>query len=133
VNHFRAGVLVLAVIGQRDGKPFAARLAALQDDARIFHGEPRTDVAIDPFDLGIFVGESAFGDQIENIGRPVLHGDVLDFGALLSATSSTTALCRVVVSNFGAVQPSNVSDFAAFVRNDEGALELAEISALIRK
>jgi hypothetical protein len=34
-----------------------------------------------------------------------LHGDILDLRAF-EATSSTTALCSVAVSNFGAVQPS---------------------------
>src|SRR5947208_472036 len=38
VDHFRAGVLVLAVVSQRDREHFAAGLASLQDHAGVFHG-----------------------------------------------------------------------------------------------
>ena len=82
MNHFRSGVLVLAVVGQRDGKNFATRFAALHDHAGIFHRQARADVAIDPFHFGVFLGETAFGDEVEHIRRPVLHGDVLNLRAL---------------------------------------------------
>ena len=82
VDHFCAGVLVLAVVCERDGKNFAARFATLHDHAGIFHREPRTDIAIDPFHLGVFLSKTAFGDKIEHIRRPVLDGDVLNFRAL---------------------------------------------------
>ena len=82
VNHFRAGILMLTVVGERDGENFAACFAALHDDARIFHGESRADVAIDPFHFGVLMRQTAFGHEIENVGRPVLHGDVLDLRAL---------------------------------------------------
>ena len=81
VDHLRAGVLVLAVAGQGDGKNFAARLAAFHDDARILHRQARADVAIDPFHLGFFVRDAALGHEIEDVRRPVLDGDVLDLGA----------------------------------------------------
>ena len=67
MNHLRAGVLVLAVVGERDGKNFAAGLAAFHDDAGIFHGQARTDVAIDPFHLGLFVREAALGHEVEDV------------------------------------------------------------------
>ncbi len=40
-------------------KNFAARFPAFHDHARIFHGQARADIAIDPFDLGVFVRQSA--------------------------------------------------------------------------
>jgi len=49
--------------------------------------------------------DAALGDEIEDVVRPVLDGDVWIL-APLSATSSTTALWSVEVENFGAVQPS---------------------------
>ena len=81
VNHLRARVLVLTVVGQRDGENFAARFSAFHDHARIFHGQAGADVAIDPFHFGVLLREAAFGDKIEDIRRPVLHRDVLNLGA----------------------------------------------------
>ena len=81
VNHFRAGVLMLSVVCQRDGKNFAARFAAFHDNAGIFHGQARTDVAINPFHFGIFMREAALGHEIEDVRGPVLDSDVLEFRA----------------------------------------------------
>ena len=67
VNHFCAGILMLAVAGQRNADHFAARFPALQDDARIFHRQARSDIAVDPFNLGLFVRQAALGDEIENV------------------------------------------------------------------
>jgi len=67
--------------------------------------KPRADVAIDPFHFGIFVGEAALRDEVEQFADQFWTVIVLNLRAL-SATSSTTALCNVAVLNFGAVQPS---------------------------
>ena len=48
--------------------------------ALVFHGEAGADVAVDPADFRVFHGEAALGDEVENVRRPVLDGDVLDFG-----------------------------------------------------
>ena len=86
-------------------KNFAARLATFHDNAGIFHGEARTDVAIDPFDFGVFVGQTAFRHEIENVRRPILHGDVLNLCAFERDQFDDCAVqCGVL--NFGAVQPS---------------------------
>ena len=105
MDHLGPGVLVLAVVGQGDGNDLAAGLAALQHDPGILHGQAAADVAVDPLDLGLLVGEAALGDEIEDIGAQfwtVMYWILAPF----IATSSTTALCRVEVENFGAVQPS---------------------------
>src|SRR5436190_20304417 len=81
VNHLRASVLVLAVVGERDGENFAACFATLHNYTGIFHRESGADVAIDPFYLGVFVREPAFRHEVENVGSPVLHRDVLDLSA----------------------------------------------------
>ena len=126
VNHLRAGVLVLAVVGQRDGKNFAARLATFHDHAGIFHGQARADVAVDPFDLGVFVREAAFGHEIEDVGRPVLHGDVLNLRALERDQFDDRAVQGGGVElRRGAA--FHVGHFRAFIGDDEGALELAEV------
>ena len=69
MNHLRAGVLVLAVVGERDRDDFAARLPAFHDHARILHREADADVAVDPFDLSLFVREAALGDKVEDVRR----------------------------------------------------------------
>src|SRR5881227_1576313 len=67
MNHLRAGVLMLAVISKRDRQNFAARLSTFHNNTRILHREARTNVAINPFYLCVFVSEPAFGDEIEDV------------------------------------------------------------------
>ena len=105
---------------------FAARLAAFHDHAGIFHRQTRADVAVDPFDLGVFVREAAFGHEIEDVRRPVLHGDVLDLRALQRDQLDHRAVQRGGLElRRGAA--FHVGHFAAFVGDDERALELAEV------
>ena len=77
MDHFRARILMLTIVGQRDAKHFAPRLAAFHDHAWVFHGQTRPDVAVDPFHLRVLVREPAFRYQIENVRAPILHGNVL--------------------------------------------------------
>ena len=126
MNHLRAGVLMLAVVRERDGKHFAACFASLHNHAGIFHGETRADVAIDPFYMGIFVGEAAFRHQVENIRRPVLHSDVLNLRAFERDQLDHRAVqCGGVELRRRATL--HVSYLGTFVGDDEGALKLAEI------
>ena len=67
MDHLCAGVLVLPVAGERDGNDLTTGASAFHDDARIFHREARPDVAVDPFNFGILVGEPPLGDEIEDI------------------------------------------------------------------
>ena len=62
VDHLRAGVLVLSIVGKRYGEYFAARASAFEHNARVFHCEAGANVAVDPFDFSAFVGHAAFGD-----------------------------------------------------------------------
>ena len=117
---------MLAIVSERDGEHFAARFTPFQDDARIFHRQPRPDIAVDPFDLGIFMREPAFSDQIENVGRPVLHGDVLDLGAFERDELHHRAMQRRGLE-LRSSAAFHVGHFAAFVGNNERPLELPEI------
>ena len=58
---------MLAVAGERNRNDFTSGPLPLHDNARILHGEAGADVAVDPLDLGILVGEAALGDQVEDI------------------------------------------------------------------
>ena len=126
VDHFRAGVLMLAVAGERDGEHFAAGFAAFHDDARILHRQARADVAIDPFHFGFLVGEPALGHEIEDVVRPVLDRDVLKFRAFHRDQLDHRAVQRGGVKlRRGAA--FHVGQLRAFIDDDERALELPEI------
>ena len=102
------------------------RAAALQHHARVLHRQARTDVAIDPFDLGAFlVGDRPPWSPIKTSQRPVctvtssigaFHGDEFHHPGV-----------QVAVSNFGAVHPSMYIASAAFIGNDQRALKLPKI------
>ncbi len=126
VDHLRAGVLVLAVAGERDGEHLAARLAALHHHAGIFHRQPRADVAIDPFHLRLLVRQAALGHEVEDIRRPVLDGDVLDLRALHRDEFDHRAVQRGGLE-FRRGAAFHVHHLGAFIGDDERALELAEV------
>ena len=126
VDHLGTGVLVLAGVGEGDGDDFTAGAFAFHDDARVLHGEAGADVAVDPADFGVFVGDAAFGDEVEDVGAPVLHSDVLDFGAFHGDEFDDGGV-EGGGFEFGCGATFHVHDFGAFIGDDEGALELAEL------
>ena len=54
---------------------------SFENDRWIFHRQPAADVAIDPFDFGVLVGDAALGHQIVDIRAPILHRAVADVRA----------------------------------------------------
>ena len=126
MDHFRAGVLMLAVAGEGDADDFAAGLAAFHNDARVFHGQAGTDIAIDPFDFGLFVGESAFGDEIEDILAPVLNSHVLDFCAFEGDELDDRAV-EGGCFKFRSGAALHIHHLRAFVGDDQGPFKLAEV------
>ena len=126
VDHLGAGVLVLAGVGEGDGDDFTTGAFAFHDDAGVLHGEAGADVAVDPADLGVFVGDAAFGDEVEDVGAPVLDGDVLNFGAFHGDEFDDGGV-QGGSFEFGGGAAFHVHDFGAFIGDDEGALELAEL------
>ncbi len=126
VDHFGASVLVLTVAGEGDGEDFATGFAAFEDDAGVFHGEAGADVAVDPFDFGFFHGDAAFGDEVEDVGAPVLDGDVLDFRAFECDEFDDGTVEGGGLEFWGGAA-FHVGDFGPFVGDDEGALELTEV------
>ena len=117
---------MLTIAGERNRDDFTPGPLPLHDDTRILHGEPGTNVAVDPLDLGILVGEAALGDQVEDIRAPVLDGDVLDLGPLHGDQLHDCAVER------GGLElrrraTLHVHDLCPLVRDDQGALELTEV------
>jgi hypothetical protein len=76
-----------------------------QVDRRVLHRELRAEVAVDPLDGRVALGDRALGHEVEDVVRPVLHGRVADAAPGL-ANSSTTAECSESDEYVGAVQPS---------------------------
>src|SRR5246127_4724365 len=78
MDHFRSGVLMLTVPSESDADHLSASFSTFQHHTGIFHGQPGTDITIDPFDLGFFHRHPAFSNQVEHVRRPVLHRHVLN-------------------------------------------------------
>src|SRR5437868_12659851 len=72
------------------------------------------------------MGKAAFGDKIEDVVRPVLNGDVLDFRALERDQFDHRAVQRRGVE-FWCGAALHVSELRAFVRDDQRAFELPEV------
>ena len=70
--------------------------------------------------------EAALGHEVENVRRPVLHGDVLDLRALERDQLNHRAVerRRVELRRRAAF---HVGELCAFIADDERALELSEV------
>jgi hypothetical protein len=117
VDHLRAGVGLLAAVGQRDGVELADAVVALQDAAGVFPGDRTAGFHLRPGDLAVYAAAgAALGDEVVDAafaglrvtGVPVLTVLYLML-ALSSATSSTTAAWSWFSSRIGAVQPRGSS------------------------
>jgi hypothetical protein len=76
--------------------------------------------------VGLLVRDAALGDEVEDVVGPVLDGDVLDLRALEGDEFDHGAVQR----GGGELRRGaafHVGDLGAFVGDDEGALELAEV------
>ena len=129
VDHLGASVLMLAAVRQSDADDFATGALAFHDDAWVFHRQAAADVAVDPAHFGVFHGDATLGDEVEDVATPVLHGDVLDLGTFEGDEFDDGAVQR---GGFKLRRGAafHVHDLAAFIANDERALELAELLAV---
>src|SRR5262249_13064718 len=81
VDHFRAGVGLLIIVGQRDGVKLTDRVVTLQNATRIFPGDCRPSLDLRPRNFRIHaLAVSALGDEVVDAalavlitGIPVLH------------------------------------------------------------
>ena len=86
MDHLRAGVGLLIVIGQSHRIEFPYRVVPLQNHARIFPGDGRAGLDLRPGNLGIqSQALAALGDEVKDAaftffvaGIPVLHCGILD-------------------------------------------------------
>lgn len=76
VQHFRPGVLVLALTGEGDREHLPLGVLPGHPHRRVLHGDLRPDVPVDPLHGGAGFGAGPFGDQIVDVVGPVLNGRI---------------------------------------------------------
>ena len=126
VDDLAARVLVLALAGERDRQDLAVGALAHQVDRRVLHRQLRAEVAVDPLDGRVGLGDRALGDEVEDVRRPVLHGRVADARARLGEQLDHRGVQRVRrVRRRGAAL--DVVHVGALVGDDDRPLELAHV------
>src|SRR4029453_8523004 len=88
MDHLRAGIGLLAMVGERHRMELAHRVAAEQDAARVLPGDRRAGLDLRPRNLRTRAAAlAALGHEVVDAaaaflvaGIPVLHGAVLDLG-----------------------------------------------------
>src|SRR4051812_40229817 len=126
VDDLAARVLVLAVAGERDREDLAVGALAHEVDGRVLHRQLRAEVAVDPLDRRVGLGDRALRDEVEDVVRPVLHGRVADAGARLGAQLDDRGVQRVGAVRRGSAA-LDVVHVGALVGEDQRALELAHV------
>src|SRR5207253_3477058 len=126
VDGLAAGVLVLALAGERDAQHIALGTRLHQIDGGVLHGDLRAQVAVYPFHGRVAVGDGALGDQVVDVGGPVLHRRVAATGTALDDDLDHGRVQRVGgVDGCGAA--FDVVHEAVLVADDQGPLELAHV------
>ena len=93
---------------------------------RILHRDLRAEVGVHPFHGRVLVRGSALGDQVVDVGRPVLDRRVAGAAALLHDDLDDRAVQRV--GRVGWRRAAfDVVHVGAFVHDDQCALELAHV------
>src|SRR5947199_389469 len=134
VQHLRARVGLLVVVHERDGVELADRVVSLEDAARVLPGDRGTGLDLRPGDLRVRAERlPALGDEVVDAalpvlvpGIPVLDRGVLDLRVVKGDQLDDRGVELVRVSDRGRAA-FEIADVGAFVRDDEGALELAGV------
>ena len=140
MDHFGTGIGLLAVVGQRHRVELADRIVPLQYAGRIFPGDCRTGFHLRPRHFGIDAAAGrALGDEIVNaalavfVARvPVLHGRIFDF-RIVQHHDFDNCRMQLVFVPLGRGAAFQIGNVAAFVGNDQRALELAGVFGIDAK
>src|SRR4051812_37335578 len=95
VHHLGAGVLVLALAGERNRQRLAAGVLADHPDGGVLHRDLRPDVAVDPLHRRALVCDRALGDEVVDVVGPVLDRGVTHPRVLLHDDLDNRAVQRV--------------------------------------
>ncbi len=99
---------------------------AHQVDRRVLHRQLRAEVAVDPLDRRVGLGDRPLGDEVVDVLRPVLHGRVADARAGLGDQLDDGGVQRVGGPHRGGAA-LDVVHVRALVGDDQRALELAHV------
>ena len=99
---------------------------AHQVDARVLHRQLGAEVAVDPLDRRVGLGDRALGDEVVDVLRPVLHGRVADPRARLGDQLDDGGVQRVRAPHRGGAA-LDVVHVGALVGDDQRPLELAHV------
>ena len=80
MDDLASGVLMLSGAGKGDREDLAVGALAQQVHAGVLHRQARAKVAVDPLDCRVLLRHRSLGDQVEDVGRPVLDCRVTDAG-----------------------------------------------------
>ena len=119
-------VLVHAGAGVGHREHLTRGLGAHEVDGGVLHRQPGPDVAVDPLHPGLGLGPGPLGDQVVDVGRPVLDRRVGDVGRRLGDQLDH---CRVegVGRVHGGGAALDVVHRRTLVGDDQRALELAHV------
>ena len=131
VNHLRAGIRLLVIVGHGHGIELRGGIVPLQYGARIFPGYGGAGLDLGPGQMGSLVAYSPLGHEVENASAalgitriPVLHGAVLDIGILHDHDFHHCGVKLVLVAHRGRAA-FHIADVRAFVGHNQCPLELA--------
>ncbi len=137
MDHLRAGVGLLVVVRDRDRVELADRVVAAQDAARIFPGDRGAGLDLRPRDLRVRAAAiAALRHEVVDAAAallvariPVLHRRVFDLGVLERDELDDRGVQLVLVAHRRRAA-FEVAHVAAFVRDDQRALELAGLGGV---
>ena len=81
MDHLRAGILELSFGSDADRNAHASCIFTCQNAGRILHGDPGTDVSVDPFHGASCFDFRALCYKIQDVAGPVLHTGISCLGA----------------------------------------------------
>ena len=134
VDHLRAGVGLLVVVGNRDRIERTHRVLAAQDAGGIFPGDRRAGFHLRPRDPGIAAAAfAALGYEVVDAADavlitrvPVLHGRVLDLRVILGDELHYRRVQLVFIAH-GRGAALEVTHVRTRRRDDQRALELTGV------
>ena len=134
VHHLGAGIGLLLVVGEGHAVELADAVVAQEDAAGVLPGDGAAGLHLGPADArGHALAEAALGHEVVDPaqpvlvpGVPVLHGAVLDRGAVQGHQLHHRRM-QLVGVELGGGAALQVAHAGAFLGDDEGALELARV------
>ena len=140
MNHFCAGIRLLAQVGERDRVELANGVIAFEDATRIFPGDSRARFYLGPGDFRVVASAfPALGDEVEDaafavlITRiPILHRRIFNHCTFFGDELHDRGMQLIFIAHrCGATL--KIADVGAFIRNDQGTFKLPGVQCVNAK